>query len=149
MDALYWTSKSQHPFTAIIKLRKARTFFLYNSDCICLKEENNLHLWWLEGKLWGTFYFGWTIPLKQAWILLPSFRIYCRLMWCDELKPVAALQKLPAHLPSSPAGRQWPHAACVSLWSVIRQDRDKPVNCVAVKLSRLSRQMIHSKLPTG
>lgn len=69
-------------------------------------------------------------------------------MWCEELKPVAALQKLPVHLPSSPAGRLWPHAGCVSLWSVIRQDRDKTVNCVAVKLSRLSRQIIHSEPPT-
>ncbi len=35
----YWTIE-YHPFTAIIMLgRRARTFFLYNADCIRLKEE--------------------------------------------------------------------------------------------------------------
>lgn len=52
---------------------------------------------------------------KLTWIHLPSLGVCCRHVWCDELKPVAALQKLPVHLPSSPAGRLWPHAACVSL----------------------------------
>ncbi len=33
--------KSQHPFTAIIKLGKV---FYFNSDCICLKEESGVHL---------------------------------------------------------------------------------------------------------
>ncbi len=39
-----------HPFTAIIMLGRARTFFLYNADCIHLKEESHMHLGWLEGE---------------------------------------------------------------------------------------------------
>ncbi len=46
----YWTIE-YHPFTAIIMLgRRARTFFLYNADCIRLKEESHMHLKWLEGE---------------------------------------------------------------------------------------------------
>ncbi len=42
--------KSQQPFTAIKKLGRARIFFLYNSDCICLKEKGHIHLGCLEGE---------------------------------------------------------------------------------------------------
>ncbi len=44
----YWTIKYQQPFTAIIKLGRARIFFLYNSNCIHLKEESHIHIGWLE-----------------------------------------------------------------------------------------------------
>ncbi len=47
---LYWTIENQHPFTAIIKLGRARPFFYYNSDCIHLKEESHIHLGLLEGE---------------------------------------------------------------------------------------------------
>ncbi len=40
MGALFWALKYQPPFSAIIKLGGARSFFKYNSDCICLKEES-------------------------------------------------------------------------------------------------------------
>ncbi len=72
----------------------------------------------------GYFLFWVNYPFKASMDPLAQFPNLLQTMWCDELKPVAALQKLPAHLPSSQAGRQWPHAACVSLWSVIRQDRE-------------------------
>ncbi len=48
--ALHFASKSWRLFTAIIKLGRARAFFKYNSDCICLKEESYIHLGWLEGE---------------------------------------------------------------------------------------------------
>ncbi len=48
MDALFWASKSRSPFTAILKLGRARTFFLCNTDCICLCKESHIHLGWLE-----------------------------------------------------------------------------------------------------
>ncbi len=38
------------PYTAIIKLGKSQDIFLYNSDCIHLKEESHIHLGWLEGE---------------------------------------------------------------------------------------------------
>ncbi len=51
MDALYWTSKSQQPFTHChYKAWKSQDIFLYNSDCINLKEESRIHLKWLEGE---------------------------------------------------------------------------------------------------
>ncbi len=33
------------------KAWKSQDIFLYNSDCICLKEESHIHLGWLEGVL--------------------------------------------------------------------------------------------------
>jgi len=38
MDALFWASKSKAPFTAIMKLGRARIFSNI-TDCVCLKEE--------------------------------------------------------------------------------------------------------------
>ncbi len=68
---IYLTSKSQHPFTAIIKLGRVR-FFLYNSDCIRMKEKNCLVTW--SGlrvcKSWNNFNFGWTIPLNHIFFIL-------------------------------------------------------------------------------
>ncbi len=49
----FWASQSRAPFTAIIKLRSSRTFFLMSLqhvDCICLKEESQIHLGWIEGE---------------------------------------------------------------------------------------------------
>ncbi len=41
------------------------TIFLYNSDCIHLKEENHIHLGWLEGeKIMGNFHFWVNYPFK-------------------------------------------------------------------------------------
>jgi len=46
--ALFWASNFLHPFTPIIKLRRART---PNSYYINLKEERHVHLGWLQGEL--------------------------------------------------------------------------------------------------
>ncbi len=40
---VFWTVKQKHPLTAMIKLRRARTIFLYNSDWIRLKVESHIH----------------------------------------------------------------------------------------------------------
>ncbi len=45
MDVLYFASKSQPPFTAIIKLG---IIYFYNSDCIHLKYESHIYLGWLK-----------------------------------------------------------------------------------------------------
>ncbi len=54
MDALHFASKSQPPFTVIIKLERARTFF------------NRMALGWINHGL--IFIFGWTIPLNGAFV---------------------------------------------------------------------------------
>ncbi len=74
MDVLFWASKSQPPFTAIIKLGRARTFFyitrLYSSE---RRKSYTPRMAWGWVKYGVIFIFGWTVPLSikgnkyQAW----------------------------------------------------------------------------------
>jgi len=53
----FWASKSQVPFTPIIKLGasiwKSQHSFYITQNCVWLKEESHIHLEWLEGEFMG------------------------------------------------------------------------------------------------
>ncbi len=57
----FWASKSRPPFTAIIKLGRARILFM--TDCISLKEESYTHGLRVR-KSWGKFHFLLNYPFK-------------------------------------------------------------------------------------
>ncbi len=75
----FWASKSQSPFTAIIRLGRAKMCFflyiyiyiyIYNSDCICLKEESHIHGCLRVSKSCGNFHFWVNFHFESVHIYL-------------------------------------------------------------------------------
>ncbi len=94
MDAQFWTSKSQPPFTAIIKLGRARTFFnvtptvfVWKKKVIYCTPKNGFRV----SESWGNFHFWWTIPLivikpfQFPFTSIVFFFFFVQIQWEPEL----------------------------------------------------------------
>ncbi len=87
MDALFWTSKSQHPFTAIIKLGEPEHVFYITQIVIIWKKSLTPRMAWGWENHGVILIFGWTIPWGHYSYIISIYRKlwWLVVVWTQEL----------------------------------------------------------------